>query len=349
MRRVVYSIIGIVAAAAIVIGINMFADARLAGVRADLTQGKIYTLSAGTKQIINSLKEPITLRFFYSRRLGATVPSYGTFADHVSEMLEEYAAASSGKIKVELYDPEPFSDTEDHAVAYGLQGVPVDNAGNQVYFGLAGSNLEDDERTIAFFQPERERFLEYDLTKLVYELSNPKRPVVAVMSSLPLDGDPRAMMMAMRGQGGGGGQPYASTMLLRQTNQVKTVATDAQVIDPDIQVLLVAEAQNLSDATLYAIDQFVMRGGRLMAMVDPWSEAMAATPSPTGMPPTDTGSNLKKLFDAWGIVFDPTKVVGDLTGAWRVRASPDERVQAVSYVAWFNVRDGINHDDPATA
>jgi ABC-type uncharacterized transport system involved in gliding motility auxiliary subunit len=159
MRRVVYSIIGIVAAAAIVIGINMFADARLAGVRADLTQGKIYTLSAGTKQIINSLKEPITLRFFYSRRLGATVPSYGTFADHVSEMLEEYAAASNGRIKVELYDPEPFSDTEDHAVAYGLQGVPVDNAGNQVYFGLAGSNLEDDERTIPFFQQERERFL----------------------------------------------------------------------------------------------------------------------------------------------------------------------------------------------
>ena len=138
-------------------------------------------------------------------------------------------------------------------------------------------------------------------------------------------------------------------MLLRQTNTVKTVATDAQVIDPDIQVLLVAEAQNLSDATLYAIDQFVMRGGKLMVMVDPWSEAMAATPSPTGMPPTDTSSDLKKLFDAWGIEFDPTKVVGDLTGAWRVRAGGDDRVQAVNYVAWFNIRDGINHDDPATA
>jgi ABC-type uncharacterized transport system involved in gliding motility auxiliary subunit len=255
---------------------------------------------------------------------------------------------SKGKIKLEFYDPEPFSDTEDRAMAYGLQGVPLDQGGTQVYFGLAGSNLEDDERTIAFFQPERERFLEFDLTKLVYELSNPKRPVIGVMSSLPLDGDPRMMMMA-RAQTGGAGQPYASTMLLRQTNQVKTVATDAQVIDPDIQVLLVAEAQNLSDATQYAIDQFVMRGGRLMVMVDPWSEAMAATPSPTGMPPTDTGSNLKKLFDAWGIQFDPTKVVGDLTGAWRVRASPDERVQAVNYVAWFNIRNGINHEDPATA
>lgn len=348
-RRIWSSIIGVIAVLAIVIGINMFADARLADLRIDLTQSRIYTLSGGTRQVLANLKEPITLRLFYSRRLGATVPIYGTYADHVREMLGEYAALAKGKIRLEFYDPEPFSDTEDRALAYGLQGVPVDQGGVQVYFGLAGSNLEDDERTIAFFQTERERFLEYDLTKLVYELSNPKRPVIGVMSSLPLDGDPRMMMMAMRGQPTAGGQPYASTMLLRQTNQVKTVNTDAQVIDPDIQVLLVAEAQKLSDATLYAIDQFVMRGGRLMVMVDPWSEAMASSPSPTGMPPTDTSSNLKKLFDAWGIEFDPTKVVGDLTGAWRVRANPEERVQAVNYIAWFNVRDGINHNDPATA
>ena len=348
-RRIWFSIIGVIAVAAIAIGINMFADARLANLHVDLTRGHIYTLSDGTRKILADLKEPITLRLFYSRRLGSTVPVYGAYADHVREMLGEYAAISGGKVRLEFYDPEPFSDTEDRALAYGLQGVPLDQGGVQVYFGLAGSNLEDDERTIAFFQPERERFLEYDLTKLIYDLSNPKRPVIGVMSSLPLDGDPRAMMAAMRGQPAAGGQPYASATLLRQTNQVKTVATDAQVIDPDIQVLLVAEAQNLSDATQYAIDQFVMRGGRLMVMVDPWSEAMAATPSPTGMPPSDTGSNLKKLFDAWGIQFDPTKVVGDLTGAWRVRANANDEVQAVNYVAWFNIRDGINHNDPATA
>jgi ABC-type uncharacterized transport system involved in gliding motility auxiliary subunit len=347
MRRLIYSVAGVIAVAAIVIGLNMLADTRLANVHVDLTKGHIYTLSPGTKQVLAGLKEPVTLRLFYSRRLGSTVPVYGTYADHVREMLENYAAMSNGKVKLEFYDPEPFSDTEDRAMAYGLQGVPLDQGGVQVWFGLAGSNLEDDERTIPFFQPERERFLEYDLTKLVYELSNPKRPVVGVMSSLPLDGDPRTMMMT---QGRGpGGQPYASATLLRQTNTVKTVATDAQVIDPDIQVLLVAEAQNLSDATLYAIDQFVMRGGRLMVMVDPWSEAMASVPSQTGMPPADTHSDLKKLFDAWGIEFDPGKVVGDLTGAWRVRAGPEERMGAVNYVAWFNIRDGINHNDPATA
>jgi ABC-type uncharacterized transport system involved in gliding motility auxiliary subunit len=347
MRRLAFSVIGVIAVAAIVIGINMFADARLGEIRADLTQGRIYTLSGGTKQVLDGLKEPVTLRYFYSRRLGATIPVYGTYADHVREMLEEYASVSHGKVKVEFYDPEPFSDTEDRAVAFGLQGVPVDNGGNQVYFGLAGANLEDDERTIPFFQAERERFLEFDLTKLIYELSNPKRTTVGVMSSLPIDGDPRAMMMS--GGRGPGGQPYASSVLLRQTNQVKTVPIDAQVIDPDIQVLLVASARDLSEPTLYAIDQFVMRGGKLMVMVDPWSEALAAVPSPTGMPPSDTSSDLKKLFEAWGIVYDPMQVIGDLTGAWRVRAGGDEQVQAVSYVAWFNIRDGINHDDPATA
>ena len=346
MRRLSFSIIGVIAAAAIAIGINMFADARLANIQLDLTQGHLYTLSPGTRQILAELKEPVTLRLFYSRQLGSSVPAYGSYADHVREMLRDYASLSHGKVRLEFYDPEPFSDTEDRAMAYGLQGLPLEQGTTQIYFGLAGTNLEDDERTIPFFQAERERFLEYDLTKLVYELSNPKRPVVGVMSSLPLDGDPRSMMMN-QGQGPGG-QPYASSILLRQTNTVKTVATNVQVIDPDIQVLLVAEAQNLSPATLYAIDQFVMRGGKLMAMVDPWSEALASIPSQTGMPPMDTHSDLKTLFDAWGIEFDPTKVVGDLTGAWRVRAG-GERVQAVNYVAWFNIRGGLNHDDPATA
>src|SRR3954452_17183477 len=203
-RRIWFSVLGVIAVAAIVIGINMFADARLANVHVDLTRSHIYTLSQGTRQILSGLKEPITLRLFYSRRLGSTVPAYGTYADHVREMLGEYAAASGGRIRLQFYDPEPFSDTEDRALAYGLQGVPVDQGGVQVYFGLAGSNLEDDERTIAFFQPERERFLEFDLTKLIYDLSNPKRPVIGIMSSLQLDGDPRVMM-----RGGAGGQPYA--------------------------------------------------------------------------------------------------------------------------------------------
>jgi len=342
------AVAGVIGVLFMVVGINLFADARLAWTQVDLTQNHNYTLSSGTDSILRSLKEPITLRLFYSRELGAAAPTYGAYADHVREMLEEYAARSRGKIRLELYNPEPFSSTEDHALAYGLQGVPLDQGGTKVYFGLAGTNLLDDQRIIPFFQADRERFLEYDLTKLVYELSNPARPVVGVMSSLPVDGNPELMMMAMR-QGMSGsslGQPYASTMLLRQTDTVKAIPLDAQVIPPDVKVLLMADARNLSDATQYAIDQFVMRGGRLMVMVDPWSDTLASTPTQTGMPPTDTGSDLHRLFGAWGIQYDPKEVVGDLDGAWRVQTQSGG---VTDYVAWFNIRGGINHDDPATA
>ena len=344
-RRLWSSTVAVVAVAAILIGVNWAADTRLANVRADFTRQHIYTLSPGTRQIVAGLKEPITLRLFFSPSLGARIPAYGAYADRVREMLREYVALSHNNIRLETLNPEPFSDVEDRATAYGLKGVPVDQSGEQVYFGLAGTNLLDDERNVPFFQPEREPFLEYDLSRLIYELSNPKRPVIGVMSSLPLDGDPRAMMMT---RDTGAGQPWASMLQLRQSFAVKIVPLDTQVIGPDIQVLLVAQAQHLSEPALYAIDQFVMRGGRLMAMVDPDSEAEAAIPNPTGQPPTDTSSDLKRLFDAWGIDFDPTRVVGDLTGAWRVRANGD-RAQPVDYVAWFNIRDGISHDDPATA
>ena len=340
MSRVWSSVLGVIAVAAILIGGNMLADRFLRNARLDLTQQHLYTLSPGTRRILAGLKEPITLRLFYSRQLGAAAPQYGAYADRVRAMLQEYAADSRGRLHLAFYDPEPFSDTEDRALGYGLQGVPLDQGGDKVYFGLAGTNLLDDQRTIAFFQSDRERFLEYDLTRLVYELSDPKRAVVGVMSSLPIEGDPRMMMT------GRGGNPWVVMTQLRQSFAVRPVPLDATRIDPDISVLIVAGAQGLKDPTLYAIDQFVMRGGRLLAMVDPHSEAEAERPDPTGMPRSDTASNLARLFDAWGITFDPTMVVGDPDGAWRVRAGG----QLVDYLPWFNISGaGLAHDDPAMA
>jgi ABC-type uncharacterized transport system involved in gliding motility auxiliary subunit len=344
MHRLWSSVIGVIAVAAILIGVNLLADRFLANARLDLTQQHLYTLSPGTQRIIASLKEPVTLRLFYSPALGAAAPTYGAYADRVREMLREYASLSHGKIRLQFFDPEPFSDTEDRAVAYGLQAVPLTGAGDQVFFGIAGANLLDDQRSLPFLNPDRERFLEYDLTKLVYDLANAKRPVVGVMSSLPLDGNPRLMMT------GHGGAPWVSLMELRQNFDVKPVGLDATVIDPSIKVLLVAQAQGLREPTLYAIDQFVMRGGKLMVMVDPQSEAEASEPDPSGMPNKNTSSNLPKLFDAWGITFTPNEVVGDPDNAWRVRANQGDRVNAVDYVPWFNIRGaGIAHDDPAMA
>jgi ABC-type uncharacterized transport system involved in gliding motility auxiliary subunit len=345
-RRLLTSAGGLAAAAVLTVSVNVLAQRLLPNARLDLTEQRLYTLSDGTKQVLAGLKDPINLRLFYTRSLGGEVPVYGAYADRVREMLEEYAALSNGKVRLEYLDPEPFSETEDRALAYGIQGVPLDQSGEQVYFGLAGTNLLDDERVLPFIQPDRERFLEYDLTRLVYDLSSPKRPVMGMLSALPLNGDPRAMMMRLPG----GGQPYAVANQLRQFFTVKDVAGDAQVIDPDIQVLMVAQPQGLPDATLYAIDQFVMRGGKLFVLTDPHSEGQGSRPGPTGQPPAETSSNLDRLLNAWGIETPTDKVVLDLRGAWRVRAAPTERVQAVDYLAWFNVTaDSLNHSDVATA
>jgi ABC-type uncharacterized transport system involved in gliding motility auxiliary subunit len=345
-RRLLTSAGGLAAAAVLAVSVNVLADRLLPNARLDLTEQRLYTLSDGTRQVLAGLKDPVTLRLFYTRSLGSQVPVYGAYADRVRELLEEYAALSNGKVTLEYLDPEPFSETEDRALAYGIQGVPLDQSGEQVYFGLAGTNLLDDERVLPFIQPDRERFLEYDLTRLVYDLSSPKRPVMGMLSALPLNGDPRAMMMRLPG----GGQPYAIANQLRQFFTVKDVPANAQVIDPDVQVLMVAQPQGLPDATLYAIDQFVMRGGKLFVLTDPHSEGQASRPGPTGQPPAETSSNLDRLLNAWGIETPGNKVVLDLRGAWRVRAAPTDRVQAVDYLAWFNATgDSLSHGDVATA
>lgn len=345
-RRLSYSLAGLGAAAVLAVSINLLTERLLPNARLDLTEQRLYTLSEGTKQVLTGLKDPITLRVFYSRQLGSSVPAYGAYADRVREILQEYASVSEGKLRLEFLDPEPFSETEDRALAYGIQGVPLDQSGEQVYFGLAGSNLLDDERVLPFLQPDRERFLEYDLTRLIYELSNPRRPTVGMLSALPLNGDLRAMMMRIPGAG----QPYVIANQLRQFFSLRDVAADAQAIDPEVQILIVAQPQNLPDHTLYAIDQFVMRGGKLFVLTDPHSEGQASRPGPTGQPPSDTASNLDRLLGAWGIETPHDKVVLDQRGAWRVRANPQDRVQAVDYPAWFNATDAsLNRTDFATA
>jgi len=344
--RLAFSTLGVLAALLLAVGVNLLADRLLGSARLDLTENRLYTLSPGTRQVLAGLDDPITLRFFYSRRLGAEVPQYGAYAERVREMLREYVAASEGKLRLEAFDPEPFSEVEDRALALGLQGVPLDQGGEQVFFGLSAANLVDEERVIPFFQPERERFLEADLTRLVFELSNPTRPVLAVMSPLPLNGDPRAMMMRQPQLA----QPMVVMRQLREAYTVQDIGFDAQVIPPEVQVLLLAHPQNLPDAAQYAVDQFVMRGGRLILMIDPHSEMQATRPGPTGQPPTDTASRLDRLLAAWGIEAPADEVVLDLRGAWRVRAGPDERVQAVDYIAWYNLQgDSLNRDEVATA
>jgi ABC-type uncharacterized transport system involved in gliding motility auxiliary subunit len=323
------------------IAVNIIAG-RFLTARLDLTGERLYTLSRGTRQTLARIDEPITLRFYYSTRLGDSAPSYGVYAQRVRELLDEYVAAAKGKLRLEIHNPQAFSDVEDRAVAFGLQAVPLDQQGEQVFFGLAGTNSTDDQQIVAFFAPDRERLLEYDLTRLVHNLAVPKRTVVGLVSSLPLEGDP---MAAMRGRPV---RPLAIVDQLRQLDRIETIGADFDAVPSDIDVLMLVHPQNLPDKTLFAIDQFVLRGGKALVFVDPYSELQAGERTRPGAP---ADSDLEPLFKKWGLRLLPNSVAGDRRDAMRVAVSgAGGRAQALDYVAWLKLHGAeINHEDVITA
>src|SRR5437660_6937112 len=240
------SLAALVCLGLMLIAVNIIAG-RFLTARLDLTSERLYTLSHGTRQTLAHIDEPITLRLYYSTRLGDEVPSYGVYAQRVRELLDQYVAAAHGKIRLEVYNPQAFSDAEDRAVAFGLKGVPLDAQGEQVYFGLAATNSTDDQQVVAFFAPDRERFLEYDLTKLIHALAFPKKTVVGLMTPLPLEGDTMAMMR------GRPSSPLAVIEQLQQLDQVKTLASDIDEIPAEIDILMLVHPQKLPDKTLFAV------------------------------------------------------------------------------------------------
>ena len=337
------AVVALVCIALMLVSVNILATHFFTW-RLDLTRERLYTLSQGTLRTLAKIDEPLTLRFYYSTRLSDEVPSYGVYAQRVRELLDQYVAAAHGKLRLEVYNPQPFSDAEDRAVAFGLQGVPLDAAGEQVYFGLAATNSTDDQQVIAFFQPERERFLEYDLTKLVHSLAFPKKTVVGLISSLPLEGD---MMAMMRGRPA---EPMAVMEQLNQLDTVKPLGTNIDAIPPDIDVLMLVHPQNLSEKTLYAIDQFVLRGGKALVFVDPLSELQASHPSQLNPPGSPSASNLERLFKSWGFEVPPNVVAGDRRDAQRVGVPSARGTRPVDYVAWLNLKaDNLNREDMITA
>jgi ABC-type uncharacterized transport system involved in gliding motility auxiliary subunit len=341
MTRGLISAGGLIVVAIIFFAVNVISNLGLSAARLDLTADKLFTLSEGTRSVLSKIQEPITLRLYYSDRLGKEIPQYGVYATRVREMLREYANAAPGKVRLEFIDPQPFSDEEDRAVAFGLQGVPVNQAGELVYFGIAGSNSADKEELIAFLQPERERFLEYDLTKLVFNLATIKKPAVGLLSSLPLQGEFRGPRQPP--------EPWAIYLQMQQFFEIKQIERDVAEIPAEIGVLVLVHPKELSDKTQYAIDQFVLRGGRVLVFVDPHAEGEMGRPgmaAQTGM----TGSNLPKLFAAWGVEMEDGKFAGDRGSARRVNAGTETRIRAVDYIAWLALREAnFNRSDILTS
>jgi ABC-type uncharacterized transport system involved in gliding motility auxiliary subunit len=315
-RRVGLGVGGLIALAVLFLGVVMLSNIALRGLRLDLTQNKLYTLSSGTQQVLKDLKEPVNLYYYFSRDTAAKrAPLMMPYAARVREFLEEIAARSGGKIHLQVIDPQPFSDDEDRAAEYGLQSLQP--GGEALYFGLGGSNSTDGRSAIPNFQADREEFLEYDVAKLITELGTQNKPVVGLLSSLGLQGQ-------FNPQTGQMGDPWPIYTQLQQLFTVRALTPDLDHIDKDVDVLMLVHPKNLPPKTLYAIDQFVMRGGRMLLFVDPNSGADVSGQDPTNPlagAMANHSSDLKPLLGAWGVDYDPTKVVGDLQLGLEVRAN----------------------------
>jgi ABC-type uncharacterized transport system involved in gliding motility auxiliary subunit len=339
---------GIALAVVLLFTANILIDIIFRSARLDLTEDHLYTLSKGTTNIINGLDEPVTLRFYFSEKLANSVPSLMNYGRQVRELLEQYASDSNGKVKLIVLDPEPFSDVEDQAVEYGLKGVPVDNADSTAYFGLVGTNSTDDKQVIPFFQMNKEASLEYDVTRLIYKLSNKKQEVVGLLSTLPIEGGgPANPMLGMQSQ-----PEWMVVSQMKQMFDVRTLHKDITKIPKDVKVLMLVHPKGLSDKTLFAIDQFVLGGGRVLVFVDPLSESEQVPrdpKNPMAAAMADKSSNLPKLFNQWGLKLAKGQLAGDIETASRVSMTQGMRPQAVNYVLWMQLqKNNIDHNDFVT-
>lgn len=339
MKKLIYSGAGLLLIAVAFVAFNLLAGLGLGGARLDLTEQKLYTISDGTRQILAELDEPINLYFFYSDKVAKDLPVLRNYAQRVQEMLKAYQMHADGKIRLHLIDPEPFSENEDKAAEFGLQSIPLQQGGDSIYFGLAGTNALDDVQVIPFFALDQEEHLEYELSRLVQTLAKPELPVVGVLSGLPMTG---GFDMMTR-------QPSAPWMVLEQVRQlfeIETLKSDVDEIPEKVSVLWLVHPKSLSEQTLYAIDQFVLRGGKLMVFVDPYAEA--DTGDLPGELAMDRSSNLEELFKAWGLRLVPDKVLGD--GAYAMSVSMGRGERPVRHAGWLNLpRKALDPTDIATA
>ena len=301
-----YSSLGIIAVLGLLISINLIFN--IVPLRFDFTESKLYTLSKGTQKILQKIEDPVVIRFYATRKDTAAPMFFKNYADTIEDLLLEFQKASKGKIRVETYDPEPDSEAEDSARIDGVRAQPL-NVGAEVYLGISFSCL-DRKAAIPFLSPERGPLLEYDIARTLVQVTSTQKPVIGILTPLPVFGDKPDSNNPFSNQRL---QPsWALVTELKRDFEVKEVDLSAQEIPSDINVLLVIHPVDFSPALEFAIDQFVLRGGRLAVFVDPYSIAdMSRTPP--GNMPMPKGSSLDTLLKAWGYSFDKTKVVADLT------------------------------------
>ncbi|MDD9896497.1 MAG: GldG family protein [Gammaproteobacteria bacterium] len=320
----------------------------LPSLRIDLTEDNLYSLSDGTRNIVANLSQPIELMFFYSDSATTDVPQIRSYGNRVQELLREIVIASNGNLSLNIIDPEPFSEDEDLATQYGIRAVPITQGGEGVYFGLVAAQQGEPEvplqlrvsETMPLIRPDQEEFLEYEFMKLITQVDNPDRPVVGLLTELDIDGgfDPLS---------GQGTQQWMIMDLIRQLYEVQRIDITGDTIDEEVDILLVAHPQGLSEQMLYAIDQFVMRGGSTFLFLDPNADSMVSRSPQGNLIPAGMSSELPGLLEAWGIEFDNSKVLADNELALRVMMGQGQR--PVPHLGMLGVqRNFLTQDDIIT-
>jgi ABC-type uncharacterized transport system involved in gliding motility auxiliary subunit len=314
-------------------------------VRIDLTEDELFSLADGTRNIVSGLEEPIELIFFYSESATEDQPQIRSYGTRVQELLREIVIASNGNLSLRIVDPEPFSEEEDLATQYGVQPVPVTQGGPGIYFGLVAAQLDNDpalqvSETMPLIRPDQEQFLEYEFMKLVTRLANPDLQVIGLLTTLDIDGgfDP------MTGQAT---QQWMITDFIRQLYELRRIETEAESIDDDVDILMIVHPEGLSEQTLYAIDQHVMRGGKTLVFLDPTADSMVSRSARGSMIPAGMRSDLPGLLEAWGVDYSPDKVLTDNTLALRVQMGQGSR--PVAHIGMIGAnRTALAEDDIIT-
>lgn len=341
-ETLLYSAIGVVGM--LVVAIAFYIVSSAAKVRVDITADKIHTLSAGTKKILAKLDSPVTIRFYCSQGDNAMPPQLRTYAQHIEDLLGEYQQASHGKLILKKFDPKPDSDAEDSARLNGVEGQMA-NQFEKIYLGIVVSRL-DDKFVLPWLPPDRERLLEYDISRAIARVVDGSRPTIGIMSAMPVFGVQQSPMMMIKGQAGK--DPWAFVTEMRKDFNVKEVPMNASKIDSDIKALIVMHPRDISDAAQYAIDQFVLRGGKLLAFIDPHAYFDQRHDQDKGnftiVGDSSGKSTLDKLMMAWGLQMDVDKVVADTTFAGR-----NSQNGSVMPTLLIVTRAGIDQNEPATS
>ncbi|MFP4277357.1 MAG: Gldg family protein [Wenzhouxiangella sp.] len=302
-----YSSTALALLAILFLALTMLSGAFLSGVRLDLTENRLYTLSDGTISLLEAIEEPITLEFYFSEEASSDLPMVRNYARRVQEMLDEMVQRADGRLIVRRINPEPFSEAEDRAALLGLEGVPVGRGRESLYLGLVGTNRVDGREVLPFLSPAREAFLEYELARMVYILSQPQRPRVGWLSGLPMTG-------GMDFRTGQPQEPWAVYQEVSELFELEQIDPSDQELPADIDVLVLVHPRDLDQGLLADIEAFLLAGGRLLAFLDPYAETDPG-PDPTdpsGALTADRHSSLAPLLEAWGVEFSTEDFVADL-------------------------------------